>query len=169
MVTAVASSFLLTKFGRKTILQWGTIGSVITTGLIGLGFAINSIAHGLSVGLILLGLFCYMANFGLTLGPIVWMYIPEVVSPSFLPYSTMVNWGGAAASILFFPIIKEHLPGENPSGLFFFFTAWSAVSFLVNQKFVIETMGKTQRQIKDEYQALQGETEKQREKEMEER
>jgi len=52
-----------------------------------------------------------MANFGLTLGPIVWMYIPEIVQASFLPYSTMMNWAGSAVCILLFPIIKATLPG----------------------------------------------------------
>lgn len=111
VITAVASSYLLTKYGRKTILQYGTIGCILTTVTIGIGFAINSYASSFSVFLILTGLFCYMANFGLTLGPIVWMYIPEIVNASFLPYSTMMNWGGAAMCILFFPIIKAILPG----------------------------------------------------------
>jgi MFS transporter, SP family, arabinose:H+ symporter len=155
VVTAIISSFLLKKYGRKLILQFGTIGAIITNLIIGIGFALSGSSPGLSVGLILFGLFCYMANFGLSLGPIVWMYIPEIVEPSFLPYSTMLNWGGSALSILLFPIIKAKLPGQNPALLFFFFAIWSTMSFFINKKYIIETKGKSQSQIKDEYRSLQ--------------
>ena len=106
MATCLISSSLLTKFGRKTILQGGVIGSVITNLIIAVGFFMNESNPNISVILILVGLFSFMANFGLSLGPIVWMYIPEIVLPNFLPYSTMINWGGSALSILLFPIIK---------------------------------------------------------------
>lgn len=111
VVSAVLSSFLLTRYGRKTILQVGTLGAGVANLVIALGFFISESHPSLSVGLVLTALFYYMANFGLSLGPIVWMYIPEIVEPSFLPFSTMVNWGGSALSILLFPIIKARLPG----------------------------------------------------------
>ncbi len=85
----------------------------------------------------MIGLFGYMANFGLSLGPIVWLYIPEIVDASFLPYSTMVNWGGSALSILLFPIIKAQLPDENPALLFIFFAIWSLMSFFINRKYIV--------------------------------
>ena len=84
-----------------------------------------------------------MANFGLSLGPVVWLYIPEVVQPNIVPFSTGINWGGAALVMLLFPIIKKSLPNENPSYLFFFFSIWCVLSFLINAKFTIETKGKT--------------------------
>lgn len=137
MAASIISSFLLGKFGRKTILQFGTIGSAIANFVIFTGFYVEETHPSLSVGLILTALFYYMANFGLSLGPIVWMYIPEIVKPEFLPYSTMVNWGGSALSILLFPIIKARLPKENPSPLFLFFAIWSTASFFVNRHFVL--------------------------------
>ena len=95
-----------------------------------------------------------MINFGLSLGPIVWMYIPEIVKPEFLPYSTMVNWGASAISILLFPMIKSRLPNKNPAPMFLFFAIWSFVSFGINSKFVIETRNKTGSQIEEEYRRL---------------
>lgn len=76
VVTAIISSFLLKKYGRKLILQYGTVGAIITNFIIGIGFFLMGSSPKLSVALILIGLFCYMANFGLSLGPIVWLYIP---------------------------------------------------------------------------------------------
>jgi len=68
----------LTRLGRKQILQAGTAVSVISLALIGIGFFIK-ISHddsSFANGLIITGLVVFMANFGLSLGPIVWLYIP---------------------------------------------------------------------------------------------
>lgn len=135
----------------KKILQFGTAGSAISNVVIAVGFWLNVSHPTVALVLILGALLFYMANFNLSLGPIVWLYIPEIVQPSFLPYSTMVNWGCSAFSILMFPIIKEALPAGNPAPMFLFFAIWSGVSFLANQKYVIETMGKTPRQIKEDF------------------
>lgn len=105
--------------------------------IIALGFWLDGEHPTLSLVLILIALFYYMANFNLSLGPIVWMYIPEIVDPDFLPFSTMVNWGGSALSILLFPIIRDHLPAKNPAPMFLFFAVWSSMAFIVNSKYVI--------------------------------
>lgn len=154
VATAVISSFLLGKYGRKMILQFGTIGAVITNFIIALGFSASG-SPALSVALILIGLFTYMINFGLSLGPVVWMYIPEIVPAKFLPYSTMINWGGSAFCILFFPIIKARLPNQNPALMFYFFAIWSIFAFFVNKKYLIETKNKPSTQIQEEYRVLQ--------------
>ena len=77
------------------------------------------------------------------------------MEPSFLPFSTMVNWSFSALSVLLFPIIKARLPGENPAPMFLFFALWSLGSFFANKKYVIETKGKTERQIKEAYARLE--------------
>ena len=102
----------------------------------------------------MIGLVYFMASFNLSLGPVVWLYIPEIVDPSFLPYSTMVNWGSSALCILLFPILKAQLPNRNPAPMFIFFAAWSVLSFFINQRYVVETAGKTMRQVKEEYRKM---------------
>lgn len=92
-----------------------------------------------------------MANFGFTLGPVVWVYLPEIVQPNVLPYATLVNWLSAAAVMFLFPVIKEKLPDKNPALLFLFFAIWSTLSYFFNKKFVIETKNKGERQIFEEY------------------
>jgi MFS family permease len=136
-------SYLLSKVGRKTILQFGSIFGAITTGIIGIGFFIHDSNTDVGNVLILSGLVIFMANFGLSLGPVVWLYIPEVVQPNIVPFSTGINWAGATVCMLLFPIIKDALPNQNPGYLFLFFAAWCILSFLINAKFVIETKGKT--------------------------
>ena len=53
----------------------------------------------------MVGLFMFMAAFGLSLGPVVWLYIPEIVQPKIIPYSTASNWISASIVIILFPII----------------------------------------------------------------
>jgi hypothetical protein len=66
------------KFGRKSILQYGTFFEGIGNLLVAIGFFIQGPEpkEGAGQSLILIGLFLYMAVFGLSLGPIVWLYIP---------------------------------------------------------------------------------------------
>lgn len=92
-----------------------------------------------------------MANFGLTLGPVVWVYLPEIVQPNVLPYATGTNWGTAAFIMLLFPVIKESLPQKNPALLFVFFAFWCVISYFFNKKYLIETKGKTENEITEEY------------------
>lgn len=87
------------------ILQAGTLASVITNIFITGGFFLVNINKDAGTVFILLGLIFYILNFGMTLGPIVFVIIPEIVNSKFLPYAVMMNWAGAAISLLFFPII----------------------------------------------------------------
>lgn len=80
-----------------------------------------------------------MASFGLTLGPIVWLYIPEIVEPNIIPYSTMANLIGASACMIGFPLISDNKVKWIP---FLFFFIWCLVSLAVNQKFMVETKDK---------------------------
>ena len=37
-------------------------------------------------------MFIYMSAYGLSFGPIIWLYIPEIVDPAILPFCAMMNW-----------------------------------------------------------------------------
>lgn len=142
VVAAIFTSYLLTVVGRKVLLQVGSFMACVGCGVIAAGFFIKNSLPGVSIVLIVFGLVLFMANFGFTLGPVVWVYLPEIVQPNVLPYATMVNWASAAIIMLLFPVIKETLPDKNPAMLFLFFAIWSTLSFFFNKKFVIETMNK---------------------------
>jgi hypothetical protein len=53
-----------------------------------------------------MGLIIFMGNFGLSLGPVVWVYLPEIVQSEILPYAVMANWLSASFVMLLFPVIK---------------------------------------------------------------
>jgi hypothetical protein len=119
-----------------------------------IGFLIKDSAP-IGESFILIGLFCYMAVFGLSLGPVVWLYIPEIVQPKIVPYSTASNWISASLVIILFPIATEDLLDGNPGALFIFFTIWCLGSVIVNHFFVLETKDKTEKMIRSEYANLQ--------------
>lgn len=142
-LASLLTSYLLTRLGRKIILQVGTLVSAICLGLIGIGFFImgNHESTTLTSIMIVGGLVIYMANFGLSLGPVVWLYIPEILEPGLIPLSTGANWGVASLITILFPILKEAF--GSCAYLFVFYAVYSAVGLLLSQKFVIETKGKT--------------------------
>jgi len=79
----------------------------------------------------------FMGVFGLTLGPVVWLYIAESVQPRNIPYTTATNWITAALVIFLFPIATDALPGKNPAPLFMIFTVWCIGSAVFNQFFTV--------------------------------
>jgi MFS family permease len=139
-LACLVTSYLLLKLGRKQILQFGTLTGIFSLLLISIGFLLTSHST-LSDVFILIGLVIFMANFGLSLGPIVWLYVPEILEPNKIPFSTMANWASASVIVILFPIFKKAM--NTPAYLFLFFAAYCSVGFLFNQKYVIETKGKT--------------------------
>ena len=88
-------------------------------------------------------LIVFMAIFGLTLGPVVWLYIPEFVTPGIIPFSTLLNWVGCTICLLGFPPIKSALPDKNPDYIFLFFLLFMFVSLPVNAWALVETKNKS--------------------------
>jgi len=106
VIAAIFTTYLLTLIGRKALLQAGAFMACVGCGIIAIGFFLENTSPGISIVMIIFGLVLFMANFGFTLGPVVWVYLPEIVQPNILPYATMVNWISAAIIMLLFPIIK---------------------------------------------------------------
>jgi hypothetical protein len=125
----------LTRLGRKTILQFGTLVAVISLVMIGIGFIIQDSSNTFASVLIISGLIIFMADFGLSLGPVVWLYIPEILEPNYIAFSTLANWATASLITIFFPILKESF--GSPSYLFLFYAAYSIAGLVFSQKFVI--------------------------------
>ncbi len=75
VLTSLIVSYLLASVGRKKILLIGTMVGAISNGIIGIGFFIHDSNADVGNVFILFGLVVFMANFGLSLGPVVWLYI----------------------------------------------------------------------------------------------
>lgn len=148
-LTCLVTSYLLTKLGRKQILQGGTAVGIASLILIGSGFLLrggsdhpdDTTTTTIGNVMILIGLVVFMADFGLSLGPVVWLYIPEILEPDLIPFSTGANWGAATLITILFPILKSAF--GTPAPLFLFYAAYCLLGFLFSQKYVIETKGKS--------------------------
>ena len=146
-LTAILTTLLMKRLGRKFFVQFGTVTACLCQLTIFIGFFIDDQHKLASPILISVGMIVFMANMGFSFGSIVYLYAPEIVEPHILPYSTMANLLGAAICILVFPLVKNILPNQDPDYLFLFFFTWCFVSIFVNWKFMVETKGKSREQI----------------------
>lgn len=80
--------------------------------------------------------------FSMTLGPVCWIYLAEIVEPNIIGISTMLNWLTAALISLAFPIMVDLLGG--PEWMFCFLGLLMWVSYFINQHLMMETRGKTE-------------------------
>jgi hypothetical protein len=92
---------------------------------------------------LLIGIFLFVIDFGLSIGPITWLYIPAVVGPSIVPYAVAFNWISASVVIILFPILTDDYLNGNPAFLFIFSTAWCFASCNINYFCIVETKDKT--------------------------
>jgi hypothetical protein len=72
--STIGSYFLLIRIGRRPIIFVGTIVSFFANMLIAIGFINKDQINGRAI--IYFGIFVFIINFGLTIGPVIWLYIP---------------------------------------------------------------------------------------------
>ena len=99
--------------------------------------------------IIVTGLFTCRGLFSLSIGPIAWLYLPEIVEARITGIATMLNWLAAACVTFIYPILVE-LVG-SPWLMFLIFTVNVTAGYLLNEKWMVETKGKTEWQIRKEY------------------
>jgi hypothetical protein len=99
LFATLASFLVVPRFGRKTIIAFGFAMASATTFWVGIQYGNNSWPA-------VIGLLLFMLNYGLTLGPAVWFYIPEVISPSKIPIAVTCSWIAYTVVIMLFPIAK---------------------------------------------------------------
>ena len=125
------TSFLLARLGRKPILQTGVLSGIIALILVTIGFFIES--EGGNV-IVIVGLFIWMISVGSAIFPISWLYIAEIVEPTFITIPTMINWFSAVIITILFPILEEAI---TAGPVFAFFAVYCLVFWIINQKLLI--------------------------------
>ena len=145
---AMLAIYFLKHVGRKFVLQFGLLVTVVGHSLTGIGYILQKdplTNSALSDAMIVGGSLVYMTMYGFALGTIIWLYIPEVVSPRVLPATTTAVWGVGCLIVVLFPVVNDHLLQTNPALIFFFFALLCLLSFAFNQKFMVESMNKTEK------------------------
>jgi hypothetical protein len=84
-----------------------------------------------------------MAAYSFSLGPVIWMYIPELVDPKVIPWALVTHWLSSALLVFLFPVVTDNLLGEDPSLVFIFFAVYLLISVPLNHRLMVETKGKT--------------------------
>ena len=87
-----------------------------------------------------------MMIYGVSIGPSVWMYVPEIIPAKVVPLATMTNWFGCAICVIFTPYAVR-ANDNNPFPVFFFFGAITLLFFIINVFLMVETKGRTTQQI----------------------
>jgi MFS transporter, SP family, sugar:H+ symporter len=153
IIPLIIASILLRHFGRKPILLLGVVAGFIANLIIGIGFFIRNSSIAGTIFLYC-GIFLYMIAFGLSLGPVIFLYIPEVISPRQVSYTITVMWIAATIAVTLFPILTNDVLNGNPGVLFFFSAGVCFLSIFPIYFWLVETKDKTEKQIIDDYRKI---------------
>ncbi len=78
VIAAAFTAEVMKRYGRKTLLRFGGLMLIFPLTMMCIGFAVEPYKDKIAPKiLIVVSLFMYMGAFDITLGPIVWLIIPE--------------------------------------------------------------------------------------------
>jgi len=136
---------LIDKFGRRTLMLIGSIGLIITLGLVSRAFYTESF------GGVPVFLFVYIAFFAFSQGAVIWVFISEVfpneVRAGGQSLGSFTHWFMAALIAFSFPAIAENLGGGTT---FLIFAIMMVLQLLFVLRLMPETKGKSLETIQSE-------------------
>lgn len=83
--------------------------------------------------------------YALSVGPVVWPYVPEIMPVKYVPFASCMNWIAAAICTIATPYILDAVGSPYP--VFFFFGGIMLGFFFINLNLLVETKGLTPTQI----------------------
>jgi sugar porter (SP) family MFS transporter len=144
---AVVSMFFVDKMGRKPLMLIGSIGMSIAMTLLAVTF-ISGHAKGYFVLICIMG---YLAAFGFSLGPVVWVLIAEIFPNRLrsvaVAIATITLWAADFIVSLTFPYLLKHVQGYS----FAIYGSMCVLCFLFCWKYLEETKGKTLEEIEMDF------------------
>ena len=127
---------LIDKFGRRILLYIGSVGYIISLGLIAYSFYSNQ------TGLLPIYVFAFIASHAVGQGAIIWVYISEIfpnsVRASGMAFGSLTHWVFAAVLTNVFPILAN---SYGPAVIFGFFSAMMVLQLLYTAFMMPETRG----------------------------
>lgn len=143
---AVVAMFFIDRFGRKPLMIIGSIGTGVSLLLLAITFISNHF-EGYFVLFCIMG---YLAFFGFSIGPVIWVIISEIFPNSLRSYAIAISffflWLADFIVSFTFPYLLTNLKGY--SFLIYSFVCFVCLLFVI--KYVTETKGKTLEQIEKE-------------------
>jgi len=146
---AVISMFCVDKMGRKPLMIIGSIGMGVAMALLALTFITG--VQGYFVLFCIMG---YLAAFGFSLGPVVWVLISEIFPNRLRSYAVAITtftlWAADFIVSLTFPYLLATLKGY----CFVIYGAMCVLCLLFVLKYLEETKGKTLEEIEMDSQGV---------------
>lgn len=87
--------------------------------------------------IILVLLFSYRLVYALTIGPVAFLYIPEIIEPNMMPLIIVLYWLCGAFSMIVFPLLKKYVFNDSPGPVFIFFGSFCLISILINKYLLV--------------------------------
>jgi len=151
----IIAIFLVDRVGRKPLLMIGGLGQALMLGLLAViftvsaGDAVNGIEMSGTIGILaLLSAIGFIAFFGLTWGPVMWVMLGEMFPNKYrgaaLAMAGMSNWLANFFVTITFPVLLANIGLGMSYGIYAFF---GIVAFLFVKKYVKETKGRTLEEI----------------------
>lgn len=141
--TLLALNFI-DRFGRRTLMLIGSLGLIVTLGLVSRAFYLDNFS-GLTVTIFLL---VYIAFFAFSQGAVIWVFISEIfpnqIRAKGQTLGSMTHWVMAAIIAFIFPMLTETLGGGNT---FLFFCIMMVLQLIFVWKIMPETKGKSLEQL----------------------
>jgi MFS transporter, SP family, arabinose:H+ symporter len=141
--TLIAINFI-DRIGRRTLMLIGSLGLIVTLGLVSRAFYTNDLG-GIAVTVALL---VYIAFFAFSQGAVIWVFISEIfpnqVRAKGQTLGSLTHWVMAAVIAFSFPILAEDLGGGHT---FLFFCIMMVLQLLFVWKVMPETKGKSLEQL----------------------
>lgn len=141
--TLLAINFI-DKIGRRTLMLIGTVGLILTLGLVSRAFYTEDFG-GWSVTIYLL---LYIAFFAFSQGAVIWVFISEIfpnqVRAKGQTLGSFTHWVMAAAIAFAFPILADKVGGGHT---FAFFSIMMVLQLIFVWRLMPETKGRSLEQI----------------------
>ena len=138
LVFTLISMNLIDRYGRRTLMKIGSVGLILTLGLVARAFYTEDFS-GMTVPFLLFG---YIAFFGFSQGAVIWVFISEIfpneVRASGQALGSFTHWFMAAIITFTFPYLSERFGGGNT---FLFFTSMMVLQLLFVLRIMPETKG----------------------------
>lgn len=134
-------------FGKRTILLAGGLGLAVCDIMIGTCFYFYDKFNGIP-WIILVLLSFFMVIYGTTIGPAVWMYIPEIIPGKVVPVAATLNFFSSTCCLSLSPVIAEN---QGSAGVYFCFGVITLAITLINIFGLVESKGKNSEEIRISY------------------
>ena len=142
LLSTLVSGQIINRYGRKTIFIWGDIAITITLSITTILFLNESYQA------LVYPIFMFIVLFGISFGPVPWIYVAEILPDIGIGIAVVFNWLGSFLVALFFPVLSNK-DMFGPGLSFGIFGVFGFAALFILAGCVKETYGLTPAQINE--------------------